>query len=209
MALISNFNNAGEGVQVIYDVTFRPVDTTDSDIGPSIEIMIDDRREWKGLSLDAAQNKAISSSNQNSTNGNQVVYPDISPVRASFSREINFSISRSNEIIRGYTLTRIITIKAFASRNTTSIVSGSPTAAPAITPFGGAGLTYPLTVNITKVATATYTKVHALHIIGETTANIQWVLSATANVVVPWPCIILASSGNNSGVGGSSLAVFK
>jgi len=123
MALIDDFDNAGDGEQITYDITTRRVSGGE-------DVRITDVREWKGLTLGAARLKALVDVNKAPSTGAtgefgfSMVQECISSATGSFlmmyERSIQFSISLDSNVIGSYILTRTIDISSVVVGGTLS-----------------------------------------------------------------------------------------
>jgi len=115
MPLIDNFDNAGDGTQLSYDITTRRVSGGE-------DVRITDVREWRALTLGAARLYALTAINKAPSTGAagefgfSFVNEFISGVRGSFlmmyERSVQFGITADNVNIGSYILTRTIDISS-------------------------------------------------------------------------------------------------
>lgn len=150
MALIDNFDNAGDGEQLTYDITTRRVNGGE-------DVRITDVREWKGLTLGAARLKALVDVNKApSTEATgefgfsmvqECISSSLSSLLMMYERSVQFSISLDSNVINSYILTRTIDIS--------SVVVGGSLSGLYINEFSPAPQAYdpedwPVTVRISR-----------------------------------------------------------
>lgn len=150
MPLIDDFDNAGDGEQLTYDITTRRVNGGE-------DVRITDVREWKGLTLGAARLKALVDVNKAPSTGatgefgfsmvQEYISSSLSSFLMMYERSVQFSISLDSNVINSYILTRTIDIS--------SVVVGGSLSGYYINEFSPAPQAYdpedwPVTVRISR-----------------------------------------------------------